>query len=396
MKCKKCGNELRETDKICLNCGTLINMPVKDLYDDINKDDDDILDDMETDDLDDANDLKYSQELDALLNSYSPDTKEKNRKVTLEDNNDSGPNYSLFNELNENDDYRNRKNTMPFKETDNNKYYDDSDNSYNNSNNLKEKHNKFIRDEFEERDNNLINDNYIPNYDSYNTNNSMSTQLDHYDVKDLIKLTDNENNYNENVQFVKQKRNFHIGNITFKVVFIVASIILLIILLLLGYKFIKSNLPKVGGFNIGREEDNNVVESKYNLEEYPNYIAGHSWICGAAESDWSLTADTSTYRQYDFGTKGTYLTREFKTLEDSTNNSTYVLDSGTYGLSLDDISNDLYTYKITSIANLPGGYKTQYTYTIVTNKEGTKALYKINSNVLACEELSYYKNNHKY
>ena len=47
------------------------------------------------------------------------------------------------------------------------------------------------------------------------------------------------------------------------------------------------------------------------------------------------------------------------------------------------------------IANLNNGYKTKYTFTLTTNKEGTKATYKYNSSVSSCEEMEYYNNKYR-
>ena len=89
MKCKKCGASLRETDAICLNCGTLVgndNVSDNDLYDDINTDEEDFSDS-------DSDDASYNKELDDLLNSYSIEDKNKNNDI---------PDYSSFNAFEEN------------------------------------------------------------------------------------------------------------------------------------------------------------------------------------------------------------------------------------------------------------------------------------------------------
>ena len=345
MKCRKCGNELSDIDTICLNCGTLVNRSANDLYDDINRDDED----EKTDDYEETKDLEYSDELDQLLNSYTPEkTINDDEDIKNEDDDDDSNNFLIDEDDDSNSEY----------DTDSNDdYYVNEESNQNNDENTYY---------------NNDNDSY------YDLSGYTNNELDDYDVRDLVKLNDSNNN--EDVYKDLDEKKFKIPDITFKVVFIIAAIVLVVIGVLLAYKFIKNNNGETS-YKIDKK-DELTVESKYSLSKYPNFIEGKSWICGDASSDGSLTSDRTSYFQYDFHTDSTYLTKVFR-YDDS-------IESGNYSVSLEDIANDQYTYKITAVADLAGGYKTKYSFTIITNKQGTTATYKINSSLSACEELNYY------
>ena len=321
MKCKRCGTELRETDKICLNCGALVSTSTNDLYDDINKEDDD---DVFTDE---AEDESYNKELEDLLNSYQDKNKDDINEI---------PDYSTF---------------------------DDFDVT-------RENHNLGTN----------FNDNSVNNYNNNFNNPSVSTGstgLDDYKLDDVIELNDDKDDY---VSYKKEKKKFQISVIPFKIIFIIVAVVLVVIVGLLIFKFVSSKKATETEYEINNGDKENT--SKYSLQSNPNYITNKTWVCGTPLEDGSLTTDSSSYFQYDFNKDGTYATQIY--------NKPDTYESGKYSVSLEDISNDQYTYKLTMTANLNGGYKTRYTFTLITNKEGTKATYKLNSNVSSCEEMNYF------
>ena len=324
MKCKKCGAPLKDTDAICLSCGTLVGNDVNDLYDDINTDEEDF------NDSDSDNDSAYNKELDDLLNSYNIEDKNKNSDI---------PDYSSFNSFEEN-------NTS-------------------------------------EEDDQIVIDNN-PFFNSVEDEN-VSTGgdgLEDYTIDNLIDFRDTGSSYAyDNKKEKKEKKKFelNLSVIPFKVVFIVALVVLIIILCIFGYKFLSGFKSEKVDYEI--DKDNNKVTSKLSLKTNPNYIENHTWVCGTMVNG-ELTTDRTTYFQYDFNKKSRYA-RQFLDRPD-----TY--EDGTYGISLEDNSNDRYLYKLYMIANLDGGYKTKYTFTLNVNKEGTKAIYKYNSAEFACEEMNFY------
>ena len=170
--------------------------------------------------------------------------------------------------------------------------------------------------------------------------------------------------------------------IPFKTLFIIAAVILFIILGVLVYK-VFINKPKSTSFDSDIKKD---VEdkSKYSLTENPNYIKDKTWVCGGAKSDGSLGNDYSTYFQYDFYKNKSYATKSIQRDDD--------YEDGTYSVSLEEITDTGYVYKVTLVANLDGGYKTKYFFTLATNKDGTKGTYKINGSTYACEEMDYFNN----
>ncbi len=317
MFCKKCGAKLKDTDKICLNCGSLVSETVNDLYADINKDEDDDIDQF-SDDSD--SDTEYNAELEDLLNSYKKE---------------DGPDYSAF-KSNENSKEKNKSNNFNKDKSDMQEYTIDD----------------------------LIS---IKDDDSYNK-----------DYTDFTIVDDNE----------KKKRKFNFNNISiipFKIIFAIGIIVMVIMLGILGYKYYKSNDGEELEYEIDR--DNPVVPSKYSLKTNPNYINGKTWVCGSSKEDGSLSDDIDTYFQYDFNKNNTYAMQYLNKKES--------YENGTFSVSLDDISNNMYTYKLTMVANLEGGYKTRYTFTLVTNKEGTKGTYRLNSSVYSCEEMEYFNNKNR-
>ena len=170
--------------------------------------------------------------------------------------------------------------------------------------------------------------------------------------------------------------------IPFKTIFIIAAVILFIILAVLVYKVV-TNKPKSTTFDSDVTKETG-EKSKYSLTTNPNYIKDKTWVCGGAKSDGSLGSDYSTYFQYDFYKNKTYATKSIQRDDD--------YEDGTYSVSLEEITDTGYVYKVTLVANLDGGYKTKYFFTLTTNKEGTKGTYKINGSTYACEEMDYFNN----
>ncbi len=170
--------------------------------------------------------------------------------------------------------------------------------------------------------------------------------------------------------------------IPFKTIFIIAAVILFVILAVLVYKVV-TNKHKSTSFDSDVNKQTS-EESKYSLTKNPNYIKDKTWVCGGAKSDGSLGNDYSTYFQYDFYKNNTYATKSIQRDDD--------YEDGSYAVSLEEITDTGYVYKVTLVANLDGGYKTKYFFTLTTNKDGTKGTYKINSNTYACEEMDYFNN----
>ena len=325
MKCKKCGASLKDTDSICLNCGTLVGNEDSDLYDDINTDEDDFSD------SDSDNDASYNKELDDLLNSYNIEDKNKGNDI---------PDYSSFNSLEEQ---------------------------------------TIIPEEPEEQPKEFDSSSFFNGREDENITTG-GDGLEDYTIDNLIDFRDTGSSYAyDSVDEKKEKKKISISIIPFKVVFIIAVVVLLLLLCVLGYKFLSGFKQEKVDYEI--DKDNNKVTSKLSLKTNPNYIEDHTWVCGTMVNG-ELTLDRSTYFQYDFNKKNRYA-RQFLDRPD-----TY--ENGTYGVSLEDNSNDRYLYKLYMIANLDGGYKTKYTFTLNVNKEGTKAIYKYNSAEFACEEMNYY------
>ncbi len=343
MKCKKCGADLSENDKICLNCGFVVGSSVNDLYDDINTsdDEDDYVDDSE-------NDSAYNKELDDLLNSYKKDDKKK-KKELVEEN--IVPDYSSFKNINDT-------------KTNHNMNTDYSDNSINNYNN-----------------------NF--NNASISTSNNDSG-IDNLSINELVSFTDSSSkntmnsnsSYDEDEDDYKEKKKLNISIVPFKIVFFIALIVLIIVLCLFGYKYYKSRKSETVDYEINKNDG--VSASKYSLTNNPNYISGKTWVCGSSLDDGNLSNDSSTYFQYDFNEDKSYATQYY--------NKPDTYESGTYSISLEEIGDNTYTYKMTMIARLNDGYKTRYIFTLVTNKEGTKGTYKMNSKVYSCEEMNYHNN----
>lgn len=324
MKCKKCGSDLRVTDTICLNCGSLVSNSVNDLYDDINTDEEDDLSDLD-------NDSAYNKELDELLNSYHTD------------DNSSGeiPDYSNFDS---------------FRDDNIDDAYDEDSVILNEDNN-----NDFL--------NGRVDENITIGSDG----------LDDYTIDNLIDFVDTGNSYNYEKNSQKESKKLNISIVPFKVVFAIALVVLLVILGVFGYRYFSSKKSEKVDYEINKEDTN--VTSKYSLTSNPNYIKDHTWVCGTIV-DGKLTTDRTSYFQYDFNKDGSYA-RQFLNRPD-----TY--EDGKYGVSLEDVSNDRYLYKLYMIANLDGGYKTKYTFTLNVNKDGTTAIYKYNSTEFACEEMNFY------
>lgn len=329
MKCRKCGASLRDIDSICLNCGTLVgNNNDNDLYDDINTDEDDFSD------SDSDNDSSYNKELDDLLNSYNMEDKNKDNEI---------PDYSSFNSFGDEDT------TIKEDKVDEPIVLDQ---------------NSFF--------NGVEDENISTGGDG----------LDDYTIDNLIDFRDTGSSYaydNKKQKKEKKKFEFNISIIPFKVIFIIAAVVLVILLCVLGYKFLSGFKSEKVDYEI--DKDREKVTSKLSLKSNPNYIDNRTWVCGTMVNG-ELTTDRSTYFQYDFNKNNRYA-RQFLDRPD-----TY--ENGTYGVSLEDNSNDRYLYKLYIIANLDGGYKTKYTFTLNVNKDGTKAIYKYNSAEFACEEMNYY------
>ncbi len=283
-KCKNCGAELKETDKICLNCGRLVSYD--DLYDEINFEDESSSQD---DDL--------NKELDDLLDSYNINDNKEDLAVNNEE------------------------------------------------------------DELEE---------------DPTTNNF---EYEDYTEDDNIDLDDEDKDTN---------KLFNLNELPFKKIIIIAGAVLIVLGGIFGFKFLFGKTTNEADYQINNDELQN--KSKYSLTKNPNYIKNYTWVCGESLEDGSLTNNMDTYFQFDFNKNGTYARQFVK------DKNTY--EDGKYSVSLEDISNDQYTYKIIMIANISGGYQTRYTFTLTTNKEGTKAVYKYNTDISSCEEMNYY--NSKY
>lgn len=355
MKCRKCNAELRDTDKICLNCGTLVKSSSEDLYADINVDDED------EDVFDEESENKYSNELDQLLNSYHQDQQSVNMTSDF-------PDYSSFAELNENKDLiKNEKATK-----------DESfDNSLSN--------NTSIEDTSSEELPEYTIDNLVTLTSTKKKNNKKEEKPKVKQTKEIKTKVKKENTKKvsqkkiTNKSFTTTRSDFSLSLIPFKVIFIIALVILLVLLSIFVYKLLNGNIKKV---KHEIKNDETLITSKYSLTENPNYINGRTWVCGDADSNGELTLDTKSYFQYDFNLDNTYATEVL--------NSPDTLEYGRYGVSLEEISDNKYTYKVTLIATLDNSYKTRYSFTLVTNKEGTKGTYKLNGKTSVCEEMEYY------
>lgn len=323
MKCKRCGAQLRETDRICLNCGALVSSEEKDLYDEINNDEDDLS-------LEDENDEKgYSEELDALLNSYRNENKIS-----------SVPDYSSF-------DNANSKNEV----NDFSSFKEDSISSYNNTFN-----NPAAKNEIHDKD---------------------------FDMEDLVKFSDNSgNDYDDDVDFSNKRKDIKLNSISLKLVFIIVGVVLLVIVLLLAVRFFITNKKHSEEYSIDKGKNEVEVKSKYSLTENPNYIKGKTWVCGSTLDNGELSGDTSTYFQYDFNNDGTYAMQYL--------NKENTYENGTYQVSLEEITDSQYVYKLTMIAYLNGGYKTRYNFVLTTNKEGNKGKHKLNNSLSSCEEMNFF------
>lgn len=324
MKCRKCGAPLRDTDAICLNCGTLVS----------NTDDNDLYDNIDSSEAvfseASSNNGSSNNELNDLLNSYS-----KNKDSEI-------PDYSIFNDIEKNSEYES-----------------------NNDDELVLDKSAFM--------------NISDNNNAFNESNGSED----YTINNLIDFKDTGSSYSYDNQNEpeKEKKKFelNISIVPFKVIFIIALVVFIIICIVFGYKFLSSMKSEKVDYEINK--DNEKVTSKLSLTTNPNYINNRTWVCGTMENG-ELTADRTSYFQYDFNKNSTYA-RQFLNRPD-----TY--EDGTYGVSLEDNSNDRYLYKLYMIANLDGGYKTKYTFTLNVNKDGTKAIYKYNSTEFACEEMNFY------
>lgn len=324
MKCKKCGADLKETDKICLNCGTLVSSDVDELYDEINREDDE-----------EQEDSEYENELDQLLNSYNTTTKEEKKKKEKEED---APDYSEFDELNENKEEKVRKTTYNSKS--NSDYEEDYSNPYD--------------DELE------VQDDYS------------------YSDDDIIFDDNSGNNYDGKIT------NFSLKKIPFKLVLVLVGVVLLIIIIILIYKFVGGSRDKSAEYNSDSSKKDTTETSKYSLTDNPNYIKGKTWVCGDSLANGSLTNDRNSYFQYDFHTNGSYA---MKYLEREG-----AAETGTYTVSLEQITDTTYVYKVSLVANLDSGYKTKYYVTFTTNADGNTSKYKFNSNNSVCEEKDYFNN----
>ena len=189
---------------------------------------------------------------------------------------------------------------------------------------------------------------------------------------------DSLNNYDDKP--VKKKKSRSVNKDSFRIVPYIMLGVLVVIVLVLGFKVISSMLGKSSTFN--KDPEGLKVKSKYDLKTNPNYITGKTWVCGDPDDNFELSQDVNTFFQYDFDADNTYAVQYF------TNRDVY--EDGQYGISLEEIADDNYTYKITVIASLNAGYKTRYNFYIITNKEGTKATYKMNDTKYPCEEMNYY------
>ena len=429
MKCSRCGSELKETDTICLNCGNIIEPSNHDNFEFEN----------------------FDEELEGLLDSYKTDqeftVKDGFDSIVPEIENYDGPDYSGFNVFNQNKQSP-KFASIPEEET---QTIDANDvaNVVSATNDVKTEpvvENTNVETVMEPKNNDPL---YIENTSTFNpismddtgvfepievdntttvvqeepvvetptiTNSSYEEGIP--EVVSSPKSVESEQ-YNsayyedtkkkEKKSFFKKKEKpkkeeqeeyldtynsdvvFDDGNadkksildiIPFKTIFIIAAIILVVIIGILIYRIVTTK-PKSTEFE-SHEKEETEEKSKYSLTQNPNYILDKTWVCGGARSDGSLGNDYSTYFQYDFYKNGSYATKSVQRDDD--------YEDGSYSVSLEEISDDGYLYKVTLIANLNGGYKTKYFFTLKTNKEGTKATYKINSSTYACEEMDYFNN----
>lgn len=344
MKCRKCNAELRDTDKICINCGTLVKNTIDDLYDDINID--------EEKDNEIKENKKYSNELDELLNSYHDNQNSVNMTSDY-------PDYSSFAELNEN------------------KGQEDEEEKY----------------EATSKD----------TIDNYYQENSDSKDDDDFNVDSLVTITDtNSKEYKKEEKkkaqeekkkakekkekvtvkkaFTTTRSDFSFTLIPFKVVFIIAAVILFVLLAIVIYKVFINN-----GQDVDHEikNDETLIKSKYSLEDNPNYILGRTWICGNSNENGTLDySDTTSYFQYDFNSDSTYANNIYKNPD--------IIENGRYGVSLEEINDNNYVYKVTLIANLDNSYKTRYSIYLTTSKDGKTATFKNGGKTAVCEEMNSY------
>lgn len=433
MKCSRCGSELKDTDTICLNCGNIVEPSNHDAF--------------EIDDFD--------VELENLIDSYKTENgfaKDSFDEISIQ-NPDGGPDYSSFNSMNQNETYKKKepefepisaeevqntttasvpeespiveekKDDLTIEDTTtfdpismddtgvfepveveptevnnqvetpviepvvasnnyeegipeivsspkseesevyNSKYFEKK------TEEPKEKKSFFAKRK-EKNAEKVEEEKYEPIVDSTNTSN--------------VTADYSKDSYNSDVVFDDgESQGKSITDIIpFKTLFIIAAIILFIILGVLIYKVV-SNKPKSTSFDSDIKKDTE-DKSKYSLTQNPNYIKDKTWVCGGARSDGSLGNDYSTYFQYDFYKNKSYATKSIQRDDD--------YEDGTYSVSLEEITDTGYVYKVTLVANLDGGYKTKYFFTLTTNKDGTKGTYKINGNTYACEEMDYFNN----
>ncbi len=330
-KCNRCGIELGENDVVCLNCGALVSATTG-----IDKDKNEEKD--QNSDSFDNSDIVNSANVDDNLFNNS------NNSSTTNDGFDI--NFDAFDDVNS---------TFDTSGVDFDKFEAISS--------LEEDEEKVNLVDFKDEE-----------YDSSNVVDSSG------DI-DKLAVADNDDQSGAADSDNKTQKSKINSEIILKYVFFVVLIVFIVLLIAVAYKYFSSkNYGKIPG-EVDQKELN--VESKYSLTENPNYITDKSWICGSSKND-DLSNDSSTYFQYDFYSDGRYVTQHHKQRE------TY--EDGKYALSLDDISNDKYTYKITIIANLSSGYKKKYEFTLVTNKDGTKATYIGDNGTYACQEMDYYNN----
>lgn len=205
--------------------------------------------------------------------------------------------------------------------------------------------------------------------------------IDEYTIDNLGGFIDENTTFEEFNESPKEKKKFelNISIVPFKVVFVIAAVVLIVVCCVFGYKYFSSKKTHKVDYEINKDVMD--VTSKYSLTTNPNYITNHTWVCGTMVNG-VLSPDRNTYFQYDFNKKNEYA-RQFLNRPD-----TY--EDGEYAISLEDVSNDRYVYKLYMLANLDGGYKTKYIFTLNVSKDGTTAIYKYNSTVFACEEMNYY------